>query len=63
MAGNDIASPVVFTGGVAMISGMQQALENLLAQSVTICPKPQLTGALGASILASKQINDNHQEN
>ena len=54
MAGNDIASPVVFTGGVAMISGMQQALENLLDQSVTICPKPQFTGALGASILATR---------
>lgn len=52
MAGNDIGSPVIFTGGVAMISGMQQALETLLAQPVTICPTPQLTGALGAAILA-----------
>ncbi|MCF7708754.1 MAG: acyl-CoA dehydratase activase [Verrucomicrobia bacterium] len=54
MGGKDIAPPVVFTGGVALISGMKEALERLLELPVNICPAPQFTGALGASILAAK---------
>lgn len=55
MAGRDIASPVVFTGGVAMISGMKQAFEKLLNTSISISPEPQFTGALGAAILAAEK--------
>jgi (R)-2-hydroxyacyl-CoA dehydratese activating ATPase len=54
MAGNDIASPIIFTGGVALISGMKDAFSNLLEEPITLCPQPQLTGALGAAILAVK---------
>ncbi|MCE5198009.1 MAG: acyl-CoA dehydratase activase [Armatimonadota bacterium] len=55
MAGRSITPPVVFTGGVALVPGMSQALERLIGQSVTVAPNPQMTGALGAAILASKQ--------
>jgi len=53
MAGRNVEPPIIFTGGVAMISGMDIALEIALGQPVTISPDPQMTGALGAAILAS----------
>jgi activator of 2-hydroxyglutaryl-CoA dehydratase len=57
MAGHNIDLPIIFTGGVAMISGMDTALQSALGQSVTVSPEPQMTGALGAAILASDQFN------
>ena len=57
MAGRKVEPPVVFTGGVAMISGMDAALRTALGQNVTVSPAPQMTGALGAAILASKRIS------
>jgi predicted CoA-substrate-specific enzyme activase len=56
MAGRAAAPPVIFTGGVAMISGMDAALQAALGQVVTVSPDPQMTGALGAAILASRQM-------
>jgi predicted CoA-substrate-specific enzyme activase len=56
MAGRSAEPPVIFTGGVAMVSGMADAMQNALGQNVGICPDPQMTGALGAAILASKQL-------
>ena len=53
MAGRNVELPIIFTGGVAMITGMDAALETALGKSVTISPDPQMTGALGAAILAS----------
>ena len=55
MAGRIAEPPVIFTGGVAMISGMDAALETALGQAVTVSPDPQMTGALGAAILASRR--------
>jgi predicted CoA-substrate-specific enzyme activase len=55
MAGRNMPSPVVFTGGVARVPGMVKALETVLDREVTIVPDPQFTGALGAAILASRQ--------
>lgn len=55
MAGRKLASPVVFTGGVALIPGMDRALESAIGQPVAIAPNPQMTGALGAAILAARQ--------
>ena len=52
LAGRQIAPPIVFTGGVAMVPGMAGALEQALEQPVTIAPGPQMTGALGAALLA-----------
>ena len=54
MAGRNLSPPIIFTGGVAMIPGMDAALENVLDQPVTIAPDPQMTGALGAGILAAR---------
>lgn len=53
LAGRDLPNPVVFTGGVAAVTGMKTALETALARSVRICPDPFLSGALGAAILAA----------
>ena len=52
MAGGKITPPLAFTGGVARIPGMADALAHALGHSVTVVPYPQYTGALGAAILA-----------
>ena len=57
MAGKNAEVPVVFTGGVALIRGMDQALASTIGQKVKIAPDPQMTGALGAAILALRQMN------
>ncbi|MHC4633301.1 MAG: BadF/BadG/BcrA/BcrD ATPase family protein, partial [Planctomycetota bacterium] len=57
MAGRNINLPIIFTGGVAMISEMDTVLQSALGQSVTVSPDPQMTGALGAAILAFDQFN------
>lgn len=57
MAGRNVTPPVIFTGGVAMVSGMADAMQAALGQTVTVSPDPQMTGALGAAIMASKQLN------
>ncbi len=56
MAGSHLESPILFTGGVALIPGMREALERALANPVTLSPQPQITGALGAAILAGRSI-------
>ena len=55
MAGRKVESPIVFTGGVARISGMETALRTALGRSVAVSPEPQMTGALGAALLARRQ--------
>ncbi|UCC96676.1 MAG: 2-hydroxyglutaryl-CoA dehydratase [Phycisphaerales bacterium] len=57
MAGRSVEPPVIFTGGVAMVSGMTAALQAALKQTVDVAPAPQMTGALGAAILASRQLS------
>jgi predicted CoA-substrate-specific enzyme activase len=52
-AGRGLTSPVVFTGGVALIPGMTRALEAVLDQRIIVAPDPQLTGAVGAALLAT----------
>ena len=52
MAGRKAETPIIFTGGVAMIPGMNVALESVLQKPVTTSSEPQLTGALGAAIMA-----------
>ncbi len=55
MGGRNVEPPIIFTGGVALVSGMTAALQGALGQSVTASPDPQMTGALGAAILASER--------
>jgi (R)-2-hydroxyacyl-CoA dehydratese activating ATPase len=54
MAGRSVERPIIFTGGVARISGMETALRIALAQPISISPEPQMTGALGAALLARR---------
>jgi predicted CoA-substrate-specific enzyme activase len=53
MAGRRVDPPVIFTGGVALVSGMAEALEEAVGQPVTTAPDPQMTGALGAALSAA----------
>ncbi|MCL5282783.1 MAG: acyl-CoA dehydratase activase [Planctomycetes bacterium] len=55
MAGRNIEAPVIFTGGVARISGMETALQTALGRPIAPAPEPQMTGALGAALLARRQ--------
>jgi predicted CoA-substrate-specific enzyme activase len=55
MAGRDLAPPICFTGGVAMVSGMEEALKTALGHAVHIARDPLMTGALGAALLAASQ--------
>jgi (R)-2-hydroxyacyl-CoA dehydratese activating ATPase len=54
LAGRRVEAPVVFTGGVARVSGMRAALESAIGQPVRVSPDPQMTGALGAALLAAE---------
>lgn len=58
MVGRNIDLPIIFTGGVALISGMDAALKAVLEKDITVSPDPQMTGALGAAILASDQLKE-----
>lgn len=50
MVGRKVEEPVVFTGGVALVPGMSAALERVLKRPLTVAPRPQYTGALGAAL-------------
>ena len=54
MVGPNARGPIVFTGGVALTPGMAGALSNSLDTEVQIADEPQMTGALGAAILAAQ---------
>jgi predicted CoA-substrate-specific enzyme activase len=54
MGGRSVEGPVVFTGGVALVPGMADALASVLNQEVAVARGPQFTGALGAAILAAR---------
>jgi predicted CoA-substrate-specific enzyme activase len=57
MIGRDARPPVIFTGGVAMVPGMAAALSSTLKTPVHIAHHPQMTGALGAALLACRQAD------
>jgi len=54
MAGRRLDEPVLFTGGVALVPGMSAALERALGRHLTPAPQPQITGALGAALVAAE---------
>jgi predicted CoA-substrate-specific enzyme activase len=56
MAGRNLTTPIIFTGGVAMVPGMEAALQSALDKPVIIAPEPQMTCALGAAILAASRL-------
>ena len=53
MAGRSVEDPVVFTGGVALVPGMSEAMGAALGCGVCNAPDPQYTGALGAALMAA----------
>lgn len=57
MAGARIEGPIVFTGGVALVPGMKESLSRILEHPVEIASNPQMTGAFGAAVIASRQSN------
>jgi predicted CoA-substrate-specific enzyme activase len=48
---------VVFTGGVSKNLGVIRALEEQIGQKIFVPKEPQLTGALGAALLAQTKIS------
>ena len=54
MIGPNAQGPIIFTGGVAMVPGMDRALSDSLGAEIQIANEPQMTGALGAAILAGQ---------
>jgi predicted CoA-substrate-specific enzyme activase len=56
MVGVRVRSPVVMTGGVALVPGMAAALEAAVGLPVETSPDAQFTGALGAALLAGAQV-------
>jgi predicted CoA-substrate-specific enzyme activase len=53
MAGRVPEGLLVFTGGVARISGMRTALAQALGREVQMASDPCMTGAIGAALLAA----------
>lgn len=53
MVGRRASGPVVFTGGVAMVSGMEAALAEAMQTPVRMAPQPQMTAAIGAAVMAA----------
>ena len=57
LVGSKVVPPVAFTGGVALVAGMDRSLGTALGHEVAIPPAPQFTGALGAALLAAMRQN------
>lgn len=54
--GKEILPPVVFQGGVAFNQGIVRALKESLSTNVIVPPHHEVTGAIGAAILAHEEI-------
>ena len=55
MAGRTgLKAPIMMTGGVAKNIGVVKALEKKLGQPIEVSPQSQLTGAIGAALLAQR---------
>jgi predicted CoA-substrate-specific enzyme activase len=52
LLGRRVQAPVVLAGGVALVPGMRAALQSALRCPVRAAPRPQVTAALGAALLA-----------
>ena len=48
-----LEEPVCMTGGVAKNLAVVRALEERLKTKINVCSEPQITGALGAALLAA----------
>lgn len=52
-----IIDAVVFTGGVAKNVGAKKFLEDELHTEVIVLPEPQIMGALGAALIAQRELH------
>jgi len=50
-----LGPPAVFTGGVARNGGMVEAVGQALGLELTVPPEPQMTGAIGAALIAAER--------
>ena len=55
MAGGRVVPPLAFTGGVARLPGMREAIGAALRHEALVPDRPQFTGALGAALLAMRE--------
>jgi len=55
-----VQAPAVFTGGVAKNPAMVRALARAVALDFTVPSEPQITGALGAALLAAERARPRH---
>ena len=56
MAGRiGLSAPLMMTGGVAKNKGVVKALENKTGYSIEVSEKTQVTGAIGAALIACHQ--------
>ncbi len=49
-----LKAPIMMSGGVAKNIGVVKALEKKISQKIEVSPKSQVTGAIGAALLAQK---------
>lgn len=54
-----VKDEVIMCGGVAQDKGVVDAIEKELQQKITVAPNPQITGALGAALLAYEMLAKN----
>jgi activator of 2-hydroxyglutaryl-CoA dehydratase len=56
----NVQRPAVFTGGVSLNAAMVEALSTAMSLELGVPPEPQLTGALGAALLAAERARGTH---
>ena len=55
-AGKDLLSPIMIQGGVAHNPGIIRAFKEELGAEIVVAPNPELTGAVGAALLARQSV-------
>jgi predicted CoA-substrate-specific enzyme activase len=61
-SGKDIQSPVVFQGGVAFNEGIVRALREELGTDIIVPQHREVTGAIGAALLAHEHVEASREE-
>jgi predicted CoA-substrate-specific enzyme activase len=59
-AGIGFEDEVILTGGVGKNVGMKRALEEAIGMKIWTPPEPQITGALGAALIAKTELGFMH---
>ena len=57
-----VKDDVVMCGGVARNAGVVDAIEKELGRKITVAPNPQLTGALGAALIAFEDLKKDEEQ-